>query len=421
MSKAGPVRIVGAGLAGLATAVRLASRGVAVELSDGAAQAGGRCRSYFDPQLGLTIDNGNHFVFSGNTDLHAYLREIGALDRLRGPKDAEYPFLDLNSGARWTIRPNDSPLAWWVAAPSRRVPGTHVTDYLRLVRLLSATPDQRVGDVIATDGSLWHGLVEPVLVGALNTPAADCSAVLAAAVIRETMARGGRAYKPRSPEPTLASAFVDPAIAYIQARGGTVRLGRRLRGVEFKDDAVARLLFPDGEIDLTADEPAVIALPAWAAQDLLPGVSAPDVHSAIVNGHFRREAPAGAPLMQGVLGGTAQWVFAFPDRISTTTSAADAIVDVGREELARRLWCDVIAAYALAPDSPMPVWQVVKEKRATFAATPAQDAKRPPPSTKWRNLILAGDWTQTGLPATIEGAVRSGFRAADLALQVRRV
>ena len=125
--------------------------------------------------------------------------------------------------------------------------------------------------------------------------------------------------------------------------------------------------------------------------------------------------------MQGVLGGTTQWVFAFPDRISTTTSAADDIVDEDRAELAGRLWRDVLAAYALPADSPMPAWQVVKEKRATFAATPEQDAKRPQPVTRWSNLILAGDWTQTGLPATIEGAVRSGFRAADLALQARRV
>ena len=65
----------------------------------------------------------------------------------------------------------------------------------------------------------------------------------------------------------------------------------------------------------------------------------------------------------------------------------------------------------------MPPWQIVKEKRATFAATPAQDAKRPAAKTRWRNLLLAGDWTQTGLPATIEGAVRSGETAAALALR----
>jgi uncharacterized protein with NAD-binding domain and iron-sulfur cluster len=119
--------------------------------------------------------------------------------------------------------------------------------------------------------------------------------------------------------------------------------------------------------------------------------------------------------MLGVLGGTAEWLFAFPDRISVTVSAADALVDADREELARVFWHDIRRAYRF--DAPFPVWQVVKEKRATFAATPAQDARRPAAKTRWRNLFLAGDWTRTGLPATIEGALRSGKTAADLALR----
>jgi uncharacterized protein with NAD-binding domain and iron-sulfur cluster len=126
-------------------------------------------------------------------------------------------------------------------------------------------------------------------------------------------------------------------------------------------------------------------------------------------------APAGAPAMLGVIGGTAEWIFTFPDRISVTVSGADAIVDQDREALATRIWADVAKALDIA--APMPVWQIVKEKRATFAATPEQDARRPVAKTGWPNLFLAGDWTQTGLPATIEGALRSGETAAALALK----
>jgi hypothetical protein len=136
---------------------------------------------------------------------------------------------------------------------------------------------------------------------------------------------------------------------------------------------------------------------------------------AIVNAHFKMTAPAGAPPLLGVIGGTAEWIFAFHDRISVTVSGADAIVDQDREALAVRIWADV--AQALGITDPMPAWQIVKEKRATFAATPQQDARRPAAKTRWRNLFLAGDWTQTGLPATIEGALRSGETAAALALR----
>ena len=104
---------------------------------------------------------------------------------------------------------------------------------------------------------------------------------------------------------------------------------------------------------------------------------------------------------------------------SVTVSAADHLVDRDREELARAFWADIAAVHGLP--AALPPWQIVKEKRATFAATPAQDAKRPPAATRWSNLFLAGDWTQTGLPATIEGALRSGEVAARLASAVARV
>ena len=119
--------------------------------------------------------------------------------------------------------------------------------------------------------------------------------------------------------------------------------------------------------------------------------------------------------MLGVIGGTAQWIFSFEDRISVTISGADDIVNLDREELARTIWKDVAAALPLAAD--LPPWQIVKEKRATFAATPVQAAKRANAATRWPNLFLAGDWTATGLPATIEGAIRSGQRAAELAMR----
>src|SRR6185437_4885514 len=124
---------------------------------------------------------------------------------------------------------------------------------------------------------------------------------------------------------------------------------------------------------------------------------------SIVNAHFKAVPPPGLPPMLGVIGGLVQWIFPFEDRISITVSGADAIVDDDRESLARRFWADVAKVLHLPAD--LPPWQVVKERRATFAATPAQAARRPPARTRWVNLLLAGDWTATGLPATIEGTI----------------
>jgi hypothetical protein len=169
------------------------------------------------------------------------------------------------------------------------------------------------------------------------------------------------------------------------------------------------------ETQLGPKDSVVLAVPPWVAAELLPGLKAPTEHSAIVNAHYLIAPPKGVPAIIGLIGGTAEWVFAFPDRVSVTVSGADQLVDLDRESLARTLWRDVAAVHGLTPE--MPPWQIVKEKRATFAATPEQDALRPNAATEYANLVLAGDWTQTGLPATIEGAIRSGHKAAELALR----
>ena len=401
--------VVGAGLAGLSAAVALTQAGYAVTLSEAARQAGGRCRSYRDPQLGLTIDNGNHLVLSGNPAVRAYLATIGASERLAGPEEARFPFMHVGTGERWVLHPNAGPIPWWLFSGQRRVPGTAPLDYLALARLMGASADQTIGQVLRPKGALWERLLDNFLVSALNTPAKDGSAALAGAIVRETLARGGAACRPLIAEPTLAAAFVDPALAWLEARGASIRLGRRLRAFEVADGRVTALDFADGR-ETVAGEPIVLAVPAWVAADLIPGLVVPDRHHAIVNAHFLHPAPAGAAPITGVIGGTAEWVFAFPDRLSTTTSAADALAEEDREAVARRLWADVAKVHDLPAD--LPRWQIVTEKRATFSATPGQEKRRPGCRSSHDNLFLAGDWTRTGLPATIEGAIRSGRTAA---------
>jgi squalene-associated FAD-dependent desaturase len=409
---AGTVHIIGAGLAGLSAALKLSAQGRRVVVHEATAFAGGRCRSYHDAGLGMTIDNGNHLLLSGNHAALDYLRDVGSADRLVGPEHADFTFVDLGSGERWTLRFNDGRLPFWIFAPGRRVPGTRALDYLPLARLLRAPPGKSVGEVIACDGVLYRRLVEPLLLAALNIDPPHGAARLASAVIRETLAQGGRACRPLIARDGLGPILIEPALAKLGERGAQVRLDHQLRALRFADERVEALDFGGESIALDADDAVVLAVPPYIAAPLIPGLEVPTEFRAIVNAHFRIDPPADLPPILGVLNGTVEWIFAFAGRVAVTISAGDRLVEGARDVLAKTIWSEVASATGLPPT--LPPWQIVRERRATFAATPAQDSKRPGAATGFRNLALAGDWTDTGLPATIEGAIRSGNRAAEL-------
>jgi hydroxysqualene dehydroxylase len=406
------VHIIGAGLAGLSAALKLSARGDDVIVHEATAFAGGRCRSYHDVSVGMTIDNGNHLLLSGNRAALDYLREVGAVDRLIGPPTAEFRFVDLASAQRWTLRFNDGRLPWWIFDPARRVPGTRALDYLALARLLWPPAGKTVGEIIPTKGPLYWRLVEPLLLAALNIDPPHGSAKLAAAVVRETLAAGGAACRPLVARDGLSATLVEPALALLQERGAKVLLEHQLRTLRFGTRRVDALDFGGETVALAEDDAVILAVPPYAAASLIRGLEVPTEFRAIVNAHFRITPPPDQPPILGVLNGTVEWIFAFPGRVSVTISAGDRLVDTPREELAKSIWAEVASVTGLPPE--LPPWQIVRERRATFAATPAQDLKRPGAETAWRNLTLAGDWTDTGLPATIEGAIRSGNRAAEL-------
>jgi hydroxysqualene dehydroxylase len=416
------VHVIGAGLSGLAAALSLTAAGRAVIVHEAGPAAGGRCRSYFDKELDLRIDNGNHLMLSGNSAVREYINEIAAADAFRLIEDAAFPFMDIKTGDRWTISPSKGRIPWWVFSPARRVPGTRLSDYWGMARIVRIRDETPVAEAMRR-GKLYWRLVEPLAVAALNTPSHEGLARLLGAVMRETLMRGGRACIPVLPKQGLSEALIDPAIATLRSRGADVRFNSRIGGLTRVDGRVTALRGPDGPIALNVGDSVVLAVPPWVASDLFPELLVPDAFEAILNIHFRHQADPAGPLGEagfiGLTSGTAEWVFVKQGHISVTISAANRLVDEPAAAIAALVWPNVVDALDLDPrlKDAMPLYRVVKEKRATFAATARQDVRRPGSKTALAtNLALAGDWTDTGLPATIEGAIRSGRSAADVVL-----
>jgi hydroxysqualene dehydroxylase len=405
------VHIIGAGVSGLAAAVRLSNSGFRVHVHEATPQAGGRCRSFYDAATDLTIDNGNHLVLSGNKSVLDYARSIGTEAGLQGPKHAEFSFIDLKANKRWLLQMNDGRIPFWIFNGKKRVPGTKASDYTAMMPLLWAKNHEFVGDKIECDGPLYQRLVQPLLLAALNIDPPLGSAGLAGAIVRQTLLAGGRACRPLIAREGLSNVLVEPAVKLLRERGATVRFDHELHKVEISGDRIVSLTFGDDMIAIGPNDKVVLAVPARQAATILPGLKTPTQFVSILNAHFRCEPPPGTPPILGVVNGLVEWIFPFKERLSITISGADRLMNAPREQLARDIWNDVCAATGATGD--LPRWQIVRERRATFAATPEQDALRPGTVTEWKNLVLAGDWTATGLPSTIEGSIGSGDKAAD--------
>lgn len=413
------VHVIGAGLSGLSCALRLGLAGRQVAIYEAAGHAGGRCRSFVDDSLGCLIDNGSHMLMGANEATRSFLFDIGSRDALQEVAPAAFPFHDVRTGRSWCVRPNAGPIPLWMWMPNRRVPGTRASDYLAAFRLARAGPDDTIADCVGADSALYETFWQPLSQAVLNTDAHEGSAKLLWSMVSATFLRGEAACRPLHFHKGLSPGLIDPAVATLKGLGADIRFKARLRRLERSDDRVTGLHFPDGLLRLGRDDIVVLAVPPDACADVWPEAETPTESRAIVNAHFklpeRIELPHKAPFL-GLIGAQSQWIFVRDKVLSVTISAADSHVEQPGWQIANMLWGEVAGVLGRNVGR-VPPWRVIKEKRATIAQTPAQIRLRPGARTSTDNLFLAGDWTATGLPATIEGSIRSGYRAADCALE----
>ena len=386
--------VIGAGVAGLATAKRLAGLGHKAVVFEATSHPGGRCRTLFDETLGLEIDNGTHLILSGN----GAILEMADANELYISNRAEFSFVDLRNDARWKVDMGSGKIPWIHKGP----PGASMWSLLQDYRKLNC--DTSIGDVLDTHSPRWNSLWVPLIFAVMNTEPRDASARLMHSVLSQTLLSGGHYTRPVMAKNGLSKALIEPTANNID-----IRYGQMLKGVETNGSHLTKLAFKGFEINLEDGDVVVSALPWGQAHEIFPSIPAPPRFNPIINVHFKTHTSVDTPEMTGLLGAVAHWLFRRKNVASVTISAAEEMVGIQSDEIARQVWGNISH---LAGGGIMPGYRVIKEKSATFAATPQANAARPSTISSLDNLFLAGDWTATGLPATLEGAARSGFAAA---------
>ncbi len=435
-SQSPSVAVVGGGLAGLATACALADNGFTVTLFERRPFLGGRASSYEHPGTGEIVDNCQHVLFGVCTNLMEFYGRLGATNKIRWFDEMNF----IEPGGRASVLRSTSLPAPFQTLPSfASFPFLNVRDKLAIARaMMSLVPFpakdngesflvwlQRHGQTSAAIERFWN----PILISALSDDLDRISISAAGQVIRETT-RSNAARRMGIPAVPLTELYA-AAESYITQRGGKVQLRCSVTGVEPAVDSVA-LNFANGSQRFDF---AVLALPFFALAPVLP---ADDASTPLRNqiAKFENSPITGIHLWFDrqisdlehavLLDRTIQWMFHKSKLLNKTSegsyvelvvSASKSLIAKSKQEIVDMALQEMREFFPEARSAQLLKSTVIKEVNATYSPRPGIDAHRPGHTTPWPHIFLAGDWTATGWPATMEGAVRSGYMAAEALMQ----
>jgi squalene-associated FAD-dependent desaturase len=431
------VVVVGGGLAGLSAALRCADAGARVTLLEGRPRLGGATTSFARGEV--EVDNGQHVFMRCCTSYLGFLARLGVTDLVRLQERMDVPVIDVVGGRTLRLRRNRLPaplqlggsvLTYSVLSPRQRLRlGRAVLALRRLDRTTAAADAISFGDWLRAHGQDAHTITsvwDLIGVATLNARADDASLALAATVFQVGLLTHGPAADLGWSRVPLHRLHAEPAARALALLGAEVRTGAKVEQLE-PSAGGWRVSVRDAE-QLTADA-VVLAVPPSAAERLLPpgSTSLPDGWSdrlgaaPIVNAHVTYDRRVLDQPFTAVLGTAVPWIFDATEPTGTKEgqalaipiSAAQELVALPVAEVRRRVEEALALAVPATRTAVVRDFFVTRERAATFRPAPGSGALRPGAQTRCPGLFLAGAWTDTGWPATMEGAVRSGDKAAD--------
>jgi squalene-associated FAD-dependent desaturase len=431
-----PVVIVGGGLSGLAAAVRLGSSSIPVLLLEQRSTLGGRASSFTDSRTGDDVDNGQHLLIAGYVRTLALIEAIGSRHLVRVQPRPLLTFFHPQKGFvefQLAALPTPLHLGWGIVRSSLFTPSDryHVLRAgMDILRTTGADDGPGAGFTIAqwldlrrqpesTRIAFWI----PLAASIMNERVETASAALFLHALHVAFLGHWHHAALVFPDAGLSKIFAEPAARMIEAHGGAIRCNADVRQLLMEDDVVRGVRLRDGTA--IPCRSLILAVPHNRAAELYPSAAGrpagldeqlPMAVSPIVSMHLWFAEPFMDQDALGLIGKTVHWVFRKRTHVSIVISAAHGLVDQSQEELVRVAVMDLRGVYGNKVGDPYHAL-VIREKRATVSFTPETATRRPGAVTPIRNLFLAGDWTKTGLPATIEGAVRSGEAAAESLLR----
>jgi len=427
------VLVIGGGVAGVSAAISAARTGSRVVLVEERPYLGGRARSFVDRTTGDVIDNGQHLMMGCYTSFLAMAKELGAEHHFIKQPALRVRFVDAD-GSSDLLDAGVLPGKLGVALGILRLRKIPLRDRLASLRFAVRLQMRRVHTVGLTCKQLLtnerqtplmvHRFWEPIVLATLNARLEEADASLLTTVLSMAFFGGAEASKLYLPSHGL-SVFTDALPGWLAERGGSVQLSTSADSLVWDGERVISVTLSSGQ-QLDVDR-VVVAIPPKPLQRLLeasPGIAyrPPNLaYSPIVSVYLWYDREWMADDFVAMLGTNIQWVFnrrsltqapeevvhAFPGHVALTVSAGDHLVDMPGEEIVALCERELRAAFTAMQGVTLVHSQVIKERQATLLATPEANALRPC-HLKIGNITFAGDWTQTGLPATLEGAARSG-------------